>query len=462
MLILYTERIKLISFTEALKYWIHTVQAYTKDENDANAPIIIVGTHKRDVDNEDKVLRKFNDIRQMFEVNFECVAVENSIQLQNDEDLQILRSKIIDNGLGVIDMKVSTQWINLEYDMQLSCDKNRDMYLKFSDVKRLNQQMDLPMQNVGRVEAFLYHQHYKGKLLYYNHTDLKDLVITDPMLLVKYLNLLLRRTEKGAVSTHGWNEHGILNQSYLKAIAEKIEADKYTSMIMVKILVKLNILHPLPSQIEDLSPDRFFLPCLLPDVPKHFHCEDDECTKSSLFQIRFDVGSIFQTTYHQIICALLKTVALIEEEKKKLIYNLGANFDLEGNAFRWLTFYWQESGLYFYVKDFDKGTDGPMNQYVDEVMELLVNAIEEVLTTNQHGNVEYDFCVECPKHAGCFLCLDDLKKNDNAMCHGTKPDGTRKRHKVTTSDIPSITQSHTETKVCLVHFVVFLLTLIWI
>ena len=91
-----------------------------------------------------------------------------------------------------------------------------------------------------------------------------------------------------------------------------------------------------------------------------------------------------------------------------------------------------------------------MNKYVDDVIEILKKAIDDVLLTNQHGNVEYEFSVQCPRHQDSFLPLDDLAERDKAMCEGTNHDGITEWHRVTTSDIPSITRRKIETKVCLV------------
>ena len=415
-------------FSESLMFWMSSIRAFTSDINGGNAPVIIVGTHidkvkenavKKRMNPEEVINEKFHNVREILKMSeVECIPINNAEP--DESDLVALRNRILELGLGVIDEEIPAQWIDLERRIQEQKLKGT-VIMTFSDLKQLDDEMDIPMKDTARIEAFLGHQHNRGHLIHFLHPNLKDLIILEPDVLAKFLNNLMRsrdrKNQRGIQhSTPIYNHNGIINQKYVTEIAQMMTeypGIKDNVDNLLNMLIHLSVIRPYKCQNNDT---RYLLPCLLPDRPEKDVSTASNATKS--FQLVFPNNHLPPPFYHILVGGLLNEWKLIEKAvDTPEIYNLYACFQLDIET-RQIQIYWKNSCVYIDIQNYSK-TKELTTEKIFEVLDIIQKRTVEIFRVYRHTNTSYDIKVRCPQHKYSYVSFSGLKKNKEAMCYHT-------------------------------------------
>ncbi|XP_045177026.2 uncharacterized protein LOC123537390 [Mercenaria mercenaria] len=408
--------LKQYTVEETVKFWISSIKAYTRDEQDGHAPFIVVGTHKDKVTTE-QIKEKFSHLRQVLRnlTQIEFVAIDNTCPAKSDTRLNALKNKILDLGLGVIDEEIPAQWINLEYIVLQKKNAGKSV-LSFADIQDFDAKSDMPMRDPGRIEAFLEHEHRRGWLMHFCHVDLKDIIILDPTLLAGYFNVLLRKRPSYELPSSGMCKDGIVHKAFIldaAAHAFNIPMSEENLTTISKILTHLHIMY-------HFEEDKYFLPCLLP------HRDDRESLKDSLhhekaptLKLSFADAFVPPAFFHLLIAALNEEQELKVYKKKDIprIYNLFTCFCFQRDTL-WLEVYWHECSIFFDLKNYStqKKINEPGSNKLKEAMDIIQNKIDHILSVYRQDNVQYIIEIECPKHRSTFVDLQKAIDEDEVMC----------------------------------------------
>ncbi|XP_060598665.1 uncharacterized protein LOC132752367 isoform X2 [Ruditapes philippinarum] len=430
-----TKVLKQFTVEETVKFWISSIKAYTRDEQNGHAPFIIVGTHKDKVSKEE-IREKFGSLRRVLKhlTQVEFVAIDNTLQIKDDKSLEALKNKILDLGLGVIDEEIPAQWINLENIVLQKKGAGKSL-LKLKEIQELDEKSDMPMKNLERIEAFLEHEHRRGWLMHFCHDDLKDIIILDPDLLARYFNVLLR--PNWDIPSSGLVENGIAHTDFIFDAAIhvfNVRKCEETLSTFTKILTHLHIMH-------FFEENKYFIPCLLPhqtekdSFKKSLHRE-----KAPILKLSFADAYVPPAFYHLLIAALNEDQSLNIYKKSDAprIFNLFACFTFQRETL-WLEVYWHECCVYFELKNYavDTKINEPGCNKLKEVIVIIQSKIDHILRVYRQNNVRYVVEIECTKHEkdqkGVFVNLQKIRDKGEVMCTDGEED-----HAITWDEISKI------------------------
>lgn len=394
--------------------------------------VIIVGTHldklrenaskDEETNEENEIKKRFDMVKEILRMSeVECIAIDNT--KSDDEDMHVLRNRILELGLGVIDEEIPAQWIDLD---RLVAERTQsgNVLMSFADLCLLHDSMDEPMRYHTRLKAFLGHQHNRGHLIYYLQDGLEDLIILEPDVLAMFLNNLMRGPDKKERTNMSqqvtcYNHNGLINENYV------IEATKqmsdYPGLVdnahkLLNMLVHLSVIHPYKL---DMNVMKFLVPCLLP----HRATEQRASTyamQTHRFQIVFLNNHMPPPFYHILVGGLLNEWKLIEQEiGKPEIYHLFACFLLDWET-QQMEIYWKDSCVYIHIKNYSAKNE-LQNSRVFEILEIIKTKIVKIFLVYRHTNTTFEIKVQCPEHEDTYVSIATLKKQREAMCYGKCP-----------------------------------------
>lgn len=415
---------------ETVKFWISSIKAYTRNKDGGNAPLIVVGTHKDKV-TEDQIREKFAYIRRVTKgiAPLEFVAVDNTKPLSRNEALQDLRNKILDEGLGVIDSEIPAQWIDLEKSLMFEKERGKTV-IKFSDLEELDRKSDVPIADSKQLIAFLDYQQSRGLLLHFCHIGLEDVIILDPSLLTNIFNTLLRDTR--SLSSSYKNENGIVHQDFVNEAVAR-DFPQCSPQLFTKLLQELHIMH-------EYKDGLFFVPCLLPhrDLQAIEKANINKRFPTVTMKLLFKDAFVPPAFFHLLVSALKETDALDirETEGGCMMYNLYVCFRYHVQTC-WLEVYWNECEVFFKVTNYSPCSFHlvqPERNLIEDLVTIINKKATHVLAVFRQVHTKYVLQVECPEHKGRFIDLASLiADKDYAMCLDKESVDTR--HALSWSDI---------------------------
>ncbi|WAR15537.1 hypothetical protein MAR_005642 [Mya arenaria] len=97
------------------QFWTSSISAFTSDESNGRAPIVLVGTHGDKISDED-AQKKFKEVRAAINMErVECLKIDNTLNAEySPSDLEDLRNTLLELGLGISDEWVPAKWLDLE------------------------------------------------------------------------------------------------------------------------------------------------------------------------------------------------------------------------------------------------------------------------------------------------------------------------------------------------------------
>ncbi|XP_045177045.2 uncharacterized protein LOC123537399 [Mercenaria mercenaria] len=406
--------LKQYTIEETVKFWISSIMAYTRDERNAHAPFIIVGTHSDKVSNE-AVREKVLHLRQLLKTftRLEFAKIDNTCSAAKDIHLTALRNKILDLGLGVIDEKVPARWINLEYAI-LQEKKIGKGFLYLADIRELNKKSEVPVGDPSEIEAFLEHEHRRGWLMHFGHVDLKDIVILDPTLLASYFNILLREIPNHEFQSSGLVLDGRIPEDFvLEAAAEAFNVQKSDSVlgIVLKILMRLHIMY-------HYKENMYFVPCLLPHKEDRENLIDSRhLEKAPSIKLSFTDAFVPPAFFHLLIAALKEEECLniYHKDGKARVYSLFCCFYFHRKTL-WLEVYWHECCIFFDLKNYSTEISELNSNRMLEAISIIRNKIEHILHVYRQDNVKYTLEVECVMHPAKFVDIQEAYEDGEVMC----------------------------------------------
>ncbi|KAL4222704.1 hypothetical protein ACF0H5_018745 [Mactra antiquata] len=422
------------SVAESISFWMSSIKAYTTDSKGGTSPIMVVGTHKDKLEPPqnctiDEMIRtKFHEIQDILKMtDVECIAIDNT--KPDPDDLQAIRDRVLELGLGVIDEKIPAQWIELERKvLEQKMDKGKYI-ITFDELKDLDKGNDMPMKDDDRLEAFLGHQHCRGQLIHFPHEDLKNVIILYPDVLATFLNSLMRDKEiMNRMGKGSYNRDGVINQMYIDKALDELKISEFQKMrkFLTDMLIHLNIIHGFQSHSDKVQ---YILPCLLPCRSKGNEMETEE---TKIFRIVFPNNTMPSAFFYILLSGLLKRWKLLEcKDGEPELYNFYACFYLEVTTVH-MEVYWSQSYITVCIKNFSRKktwTDIDLAKIVDTFTECITN----IMQVYRHIGTHHVIKVQCPKHKESFVSLQQLRVDGEAMCFS-------KSHSVTLEEVLNLEQ----------------------
>lgn len=413
------------------------MKTFTADDNGARAPVILVGTHSDQVD-DNEIKNKFQTARKIFEMeSVACISINNAAPMdiaktQNDdpEDLKALRKHVLYCGLGICDEQVPARWIDLQCKVDhLRQDGTRVM--SFKDIQDLNSAMDFPLQYPESIENFLDHLHCRGQILFYPEKTADNIILLDPSILVDFLNSILRTTGQCAASKaiaveDPGNKNGIVSEEYMIKATDSVISSNTSllSKCLIQMLIRLKIIYAYIAENDNRQ--LYILPSLLPD-------HEEESTVPSIetgpkLKITFKVSGIdapIPVGFYQHLLVTVLTdindISVLNLENIPQIFKTFATFEYVYEDVL-VDIYWKNSAIFIHVNNY--GHDVKLASVtLNTFIENLEKAVQTTADIYRQSRIKYDLCIECPEHQDCYVSVNKLREKGKDRC--------KKRHFLT-------------------------------
>ena len=374
------------------------------------------------------------------------IAIDNTKDHEDDPYLEELKSLIVERGLGVIEPDIPAQWVDLERAILTEQEKGISI-LYFDDLKKLNMLTDVPINDDQTLREFLNYEHLHGCLMYFESDGLRDIIILDPMVLVRFLNLLL---EKGPdkktrlserVSLSGFCRDGIFDSKYIKDLARKFDQNAVINEHLddlLKIIVHLWIAFPLDKSLNT-GIKAYFMPSLLNEITPEELSELSEFPADSTIVIDFGRTHAPRAIFHRLIASCLWNNFKPETDRhgSLRVYNGLANFVLTEDECEKVQIMWKASQIH--ITPFQLGKIRPPEESkFNRALEEIVRNLDEIIDLYRH-KLNYELFVVCPQHCNPpnLIPVSKIIANGQFPC---KPQG--RQHAVDSKSLLNLWYPH--------------------
>lgn len=208
----------------------------------------------------------------------EDILLDNSVV---DSNLDQLKSIIMNVSKDMFywGEKVPAKWVELEQALD---DRRTDgtNFMKFSDLKNINQTLASPLNSVDHLRLFLKIHHEIGTLIYFHDSEvLRDIIILEPQWIIHAFRHLIRAKdfgEKYGQLQEQWKEFhdtGKLNINLAESIWKQDHGNQFYENfdMLLQVFEKLDIIVRASQLREDGTTqallDFYYVPCLLKEPP---------------------------------------------------------------------------------------------------------------------------------------------------------------------------------------------------
>ncbi|XP_060558791.1 uncharacterized protein LOC132719068 isoform X2 [Ruditapes philippinarum] len=178
------------SMKDYIEFWVTSVHSYVGNKECTQPQIILVGTHKDELEDEEKAEDYFECIREMFDgrqirhhIYPECFAIAGKDL--TDGKVNRLRETIVDIGRKKKEM-LPASWLLLEYVL-----RQRQNIIKFEEVMTLNEESGSPIGSKHEMKSFLKFHHARGTFIYFDEGELAEFVVLKPSFIVDAFKCIL-------------------------------------------------------------------------------------------------------------------------------------------------------------------------------------------------------------------------------------------------------------------------------
>ncbi|XP_053392115.1 uncharacterized protein LOC128554831, partial [Mercenaria mercenaria] len=325
-----------------IKFWIESIHAFVGP----GPPVVLVGTHKDQIQHNKEAQQYFDQIRSIFEdtdmidhIQPEDFAVDNHDL--SDTEISNLLQYLIQKGSELVQtVEIPARWIQLEKKLNQHRQKN---VITFHDVMKIDADNEYPLKEEQQVKLFLQYHHEKGTLFYFDEEPLSEHVVLDPGFLVDAFKCIItpERFRLNDISIRPlWcilkKEAKLFDELINKVWSHNNENFMKHKTVLLGYLKK----HYIISQVIEYDmisgtikeQDWFIVPSLLKDNCLTEVMEDflrkKPRTKIRYF-MQFEQTSIVQMLFHRLISAALGKWAILKFGNKYMLFKNLAIFKLE-------------------------------------------------------------------------------------------------------------------------------------
>ncbi|XP_052819911.1 uncharacterized protein LOC128245722 [Mya arenaria] len=407
---------------ESLQFWTSSISAFTSDESNGRAPIVLVGTHGDKISDED-AQKKFKEVRAAINMErVECLKIDNTLNAEySPSDLEDLRNTLLELGLGISDEWVPAKWLDLEDALHQQKVGGKHV-LNFEELQKINRDIDFPLENDECLKSFLDHLHCRGQLMYFPENLPHDLVILNPVVLAKFLNALMRfdhAEKQKTTNVDATNMNGIVSEEFISQTAGILfEKEKIVANVeaLKKMLINLKIM--LSFTQEELGGTKYILPSLLSDKAPITSSKPPK-EKAPKIKIGFQKSFLPPGFYHLLLVSLVTevddvSVSTVEDHPQ--LYCLGASLYLKYETVL-IEIYWENSNIFIELNNYSI-MRSLRDMKVETFVENVELAVQKTLAIYRQSSVGYIVSIECPDHRDVFVSLAKLRAKDEVMCPG--------------------------------------------
>ncbi|XP_053389218.1 uncharacterized protein LOC123533163, partial [Mercenaria mercenaria] len=325
-----------------IKFWIESIHAFVGP----GPPVILVGTHKDQIQGTEEAKQYLDQIRSIFEdtdmidhIQPEDFAVDNHDC--SDTDIQNLLQYLIQKGSELVQtVEIPARWIQLEKKLNENRHKN---VITFQDVMKIDADNEYPLKEEEQVKLFLQYHHEKGTLFYFDEEPMSKHVVLDPGFLVDAFKCIItpERFRLNDISIrHLWcsmrDEAKLTDGLINKVWSHNNDGFMKHKMVLLGYLKK----HYIISQVVEYDTTRetykeqdwYIVPSLLKDKCPLEVMEDflrEKPRTMVRYFMHFEQTSIVQMLFHRLISAALGKWAVLKFGNKQMLFKNLAVFKLQ-------------------------------------------------------------------------------------------------------------------------------------
>ncbi|XP_045207575.2 uncharacterized protein LOC123559654 isoform X2 [Mercenaria mercenaria] len=175
-----------------LKFWVSSVNSFVGSVDGCKPPIILVGTHTDQLQEDVNVDDYFEEVRKIFDGTSCIYHIQSEHFAVSNKDVQ---EKVIDQlcmsitHLGQIQLQrcVPAKWLLLEKALKMNKTKK---IVSLEEVFEIDSKTDSPIQTNSRQETieqiklFLSYHHARGTFCYFDESKLSEYVVLDQQFLI--------------------------------------------------------------------------------------------------------------------------------------------------------------------------------------------------------------------------------------------------------------------------------------
>ncbi|XP_053389878.1 uncharacterized protein LOC128552843 [Mercenaria mercenaria] len=320
-----------MTMRDYIRFWVTSVHSFAGNENGEEPPIIMVGTHKDQLENDTDTDEVFEDIRKMFDgtsainhfLPYQSVV---SNKASSDEDIAELRKTIFDAGKKQANkLVVPAKWILLEKELKKIRNKK---IISLDEVLQVDRENGCQVQTDGedktrdQIKLFLKYHHALGSFCYFDDRHLSEYVVLDPQFLIDAFSCIItsgkfcRVRPKLRVLWQKLRDTATLEPALIEEVwRERQEEESYFRFkdLLTKFLQRHHIISEVLRFDEKCatSPQRLgfyivpsFLRVTAEDATIENFLKGKPATEVSVGYI-FDNDSVTPTLYHKLLAAVI-------------------------------------------------------------------------------------------------------------------------------------------------------------
>ncbi|XP_053383668.1 probable serine/threonine-protein kinase roco6 [Mercenaria mercenaria] len=323
-----------------LKFWVDSVHTFAGNDQATEPPIFLVGTHLDQLQNEDDVDERFDEVRKIFEGSKSAYHIQKihfpvSNTKPSETTLDFIRSAVTEvAGEQTTERFIPARWIPLESSLK------EQRHLKIVDLARVQEidsKNEIPVGSEEQIKLFLQYHHEKGNFFFFDSEgENTNYIVLEPQFLIDAFKCIITAEKFCRVDPSLrklWNKlcnEAILEKELLRALWGKDPNTVFLKFedVLLFFLQKHRILAE-ALEFEDSSVaiqsrklGFYIVPSLLRKSDSITICaflKGKKYTKTSLGYV-FEFDTVLATVFSRVTAAVLAKWPLLEFKGNPLIY----------------------------------------------------------------------------------------------------------------------------------------------
>ncbi|KAK3106087.1 hypothetical protein FSP39_012531, partial [Pinctada imbricata] len=311
-----------------LEYWIAMIVTYARGEHSNFPKIILIGTHRDKIRNENEIRKIKDGIQDRFNdlITSSQLVLRDDLFIDarnmSDETRTTIRRVILEEGMRYKEFgeRVPSSWIALQEKL-IELKEKRQIIVHLDVIRKLNSELKIPLKN-EELEVFLKFLHNMGYVLYFDSPNLRDKIILDPKVVIDAMRsfitcerFVLQFWKKR--SFNQMRRSGKVQVSHILEVLEEKRlatlSDNTYSAHMLGIMIKLDLIcvPVIYNKGQRVSPDFCLVPCMMnvivPQVPFELFNREKALT------ITFSSDEILPPAiFNRLVCSCLSCWEIFE------------------------------------------------------------------------------------------------------------------------------------------------------
>ncbi|KAK3610612.1 hypothetical protein CHS0354_009070 [Potamilus streckersoni] len=443
--------IRTCSIKEYVTYWLNSIHSHVLIPEDArihreekstrreeggaqgtksNHPfVILVGTHSDKIPEkllDQKKKSYFNDIRvDMKDRPFLSHLVDEDFAISNlgsDPTINELKSKIFETAQNQLywGEEIPARWILLE--RALMDLKKRIPVIEYTDVKSLNETLQVQIECPEELDLFLRFEHDMGNIVFFNTERLRNKVVLDPKWLIHGVRIwitsdhVIKRHSDVTAQWDHFKKTGQLTHTLIEKLWSSHSEIHQHKEHLLDLMEKLNIIVK-PLQMEG---EYYWVPCMVsipaPDYIKKLQQKKDT-TKTSTLCFRSKTNFIHVGVFHRLIAICLSKWMPAKEGEAYLLFQGLCVFDIDEQQQLLLSL--NDFVIHAVVIRFTKQGRIPDLYICMTIRNYLHTALSEISNYLCPGS-KFETCIQCNKSSPLtnegLHSITTLRTKDEIKC----------------------------------------------